>query len=271
VNVQLGGPSAPQLAAFGATAQADGLSLSTATKNYESSVSTLLNSRYGVGSISVTGGGVIETDDNRYSDSSPFWGGDKIYPAGQTWACTGGFNIIGNSLGHHFMLTAGHCGESQWYANVSHSVYIGAVSSVYLYDGGPDFETIGTSTQGYVYMESDNGDEVVGQEVPAIGAEITYDGSISQEQSGIVSATNACDDFDDGGVVEETCYLVQSHPVAGQLCQSGDSGGPVFYKETGSTILAIGTIVGGNASLCSAEMIGVELELANSHLELYDE
>ncbi len=68
-------------------------------------------------------GGMIETRqeqvptvrDGRFSDSLPWNGGDEIVGKGSGIGCSTGFGVHSTSSGHHYILTAGHCGTDYWY------------------------------------------------------------------------------------------------------------------------------------------------------------
>jgi len=271
VEVTLGTPSPADLAEVAVPA---GLPRVTAG-TYAATVTSILRAKYGQTYITVALGGVTNTAYNRFSDTPPYWGGDRIWNTLFSVYCTGGFNVIGNNSGHHFMLTAGHCGTSSYWARRLHRNFIGTTSTNYWYttSGYRDFQTIGASTQGYVYYNypSNAGYLVAGQTIPANGDEITYDGATQQQQLGIVSNNDACAPFSVNGTGYVSCGLVESYPITATtpLCAPGDSGGPVFYYTGNGEISAIGTIVGGSTSVCYAQRIDIELSVSNTHLELY--
>ena len=264
VKITLDTPTASDLSAFSATT---GTSVTAAA--YTTAVGGYLTKAYGPNvTVSATTTAPL-TQYNRYDDYSPFWGGDEIYRnvTGGEVICTGGFSIKGNSSGNDFMLTAGHCGNgSTWYADGSNAT-MGNVSTGGLYytNGGYDFETISTSDQGYVWVNSSGYHNIEGVDIPAINTDMTFDGSITGEVPNVpVVANNSCAYFG----TWETCDLVEGEAAAGTtVTQAGDSGGPAYVRQADGGAKATGTVVGGNGSNISfAERIDYELSASNCSL-----
>lgn len=207
----------------------------------------------------------------RAGDTPPFWGGDTIYLPAQDTLCTSGFGVIGNASGHEFALTAAHCLAGSWYTTASGSIFMGNTSSQYWFNSThDDFQTIGASTQGYVWGNGGTAYNVIGQVVPAVGADITFDGSVTGEVRGVpVKSVGSCQSFATDFGIEEVCHLVEGKS-GGTICQPGDSGGPIYQHTTGSEyapVNAVATIVGGSSTDCYGEEIGQEERVSNTHLE----
>jgi hypothetical protein len=240
---------------------------------YGSSVAALIAQIAGTTAISVSVvAGPIPQVFLRTGDTSPFWGGDTIFNPGQDTECTSGFGVIGNASGHEFALTAGHCLSGSYYTTESGSIFMGNSSSLYWFNNATkdDFQTIGASTQGYVWGNGGASYNVIGQIIPAVGADITFDGSVTGEVRGVpVKSVGSCQFFSSPAGLEEVCHMVEG-ASGGTICQNGDSGGPMYQHTTGSEyapVNAVATIVGGSSNDCFGEEIGQEETVSNTHLE----
>lgn len=145
-------------------------------------------------------------------------------------------------------------------------------TSYFLNSGHDDFQTIGTSTQGYVWGNGGSWYPVLGQVVPAVGSDITFDGSVTGEVRGVhVDKVGICTTFglDYPPWGEEVCNLIQA-TGSSPICASGDSGGPVDQHTSGasdSPVDAVGTIIGFSGNTCWAEEISREESASNTHLQ----
>lgn len=179
----------------------------------------------------------------------------------------------GNASGNTFMLTAGHCGSGTWSTQAQQ---MGNTSTAYFENGSEnDFQTIYVPSGAIADVWGNGGAlyPASGQLLPAVGVQITFDGSITGEvTNNNVSAVNATD-YNVYDSLNNTYYnaypVVQAYnPYGHTVCQPGDSGGPVFQRTSGSNVNAVGTIVAayGNGSSCSAEQIGTEESVSNTSL-----
>jgi hypothetical protein len=279
VDVGVAPPSPSQVSELTSALVAAGISTSPSltSSTYPTGVSALLQRLLGSDAVTVTvDDGPMPLVAGRYGDTSPFWGGDRVYqpnnPVG-AFTCTTAFGMIGNASGHTFTTTAGHCLTGQFYTTPSNSIYMGSTSTSYFLNSGKDdFQTIGTATQGYVWGNGGSWYPVIGQVVPAVGSDITFDGSVTGEVRGVhVDKVGICTDF---GLpyppyAETVCNLIQA-TGSSQVCNSGDSGGPVDQHTSGasnSPVDAVGTIIGENGNTCWAEEIGREEAVSNTHLQ----
>ncbi len=182
VAVTLESPTAENLAAIDSEASALGISHSPATASTYPGVATeVLTELYG-GDFSVAGsyGLPLTLDINRFTDVSPFFGGDQIYTSSNGGVlCTGGFPVVGNSSGKDFMVTAGHCGTttSGWYLSGSQGgtgdgTKLGATSTNYWQDSQhDDFQSIQSgSDDALVWINGGQSARSWGPFCPPLGA-----------------------------------------------------------------------------------------------------
>ncbi|NUR29000.1 MAG: hypothetical protein HOV83_24695 [Catenulispora sp.] len=170
----------------------------------------------------------------------------------RTWGssfslCTTGFAVSINSTGHDGILTAAHCGWTDWYTGTLKSVgrtvsssttWDSQVISAYSIDdvwGGPDV-TDRYGTRQYT-------EDVTGKAGSNWGDSVCESGSITGEECwGTVSDTNTstCDDK------THICYngLVRAYVNGYQFVHAGDSGGPVYSLNGNGTVTAKGIIHG---------------------------
>lgn len=121
VDVGVAPPSPAQVSALTGALAAAGIaaSPSSTTATYTTNVGALLGHLTGGAAVTVTvDDSPIPVAAGRYGDTSPFWGGDRVYQSDNPVAssmCTSGFGVIGNATGHMFTTTAGHCLTGQYY------------------------------------------------------------------------------------------------------------------------------------------------------------
>ena len=214
------------------------------------------------------------TPDSRTNDTAPFFGGDSIaaFPTGLR--CTGAFFVTGNVSGNAYLLTAGHCSQND---PDDFDIYptgtaVGPVSTNYWVQGTTnDFLTIRVPGGGlpYVWYGSNTIHSVAAELLPAVGAEITFDGTVTGEvPHNTVTAINATDlnvrDSTSGRVYNISPVVQATPPSATVSCQLGDSGGPAYQRTPNSAkVDAVGTIAAffgapGITLSCSAQQIGYE-------------
>jgi hypothetical protein len=112
--------------------------------------------------------------------------------------------------------------------------------------------------------------------VPAVGAVITVDGSITGERNGIhVTANDATLYNIANSFPPPTSYavahLVIANSFSNVICQGGDSGGPFFQRQppgVNTYAVAVGTLVAidDSGEECAAERIGYEEAHSNTSL-----
>ncbi|HMD95009.1 MAG TPA: hypothetical protein VKG80_20440 [Trebonia sp.] len=261
-------------------------------KRYRAAAAAALVRAYGAGTLTVSTAslpGYFKPLD-RYTDTPPFWGGDRLYYAksGGAILCTSGFVTLGNAHpGNHWILTAGHCGENTFYTNASNWQTVGSTSTDYMagYGGSTtiDVQTIGpASAWGAVWENGDNYAVPYDTLYPGEGQQITFDGSMT----GMVTNNPVTDPGpfcllgDETADGETYCGLGEAeNPEFDTICQGGDSGGPVFQRTSSSTsIQAVGLVSLGYVSdtgLQSYDCVytllsypgGGALSTSNTHLD----
>lgn len=189
-----------------------------------------------------------------YNDTKPFFGADQIkYTLNNTAVCTSNFSFNGmNNPGNHWAFTAGHCSNDQtghdWYTCASTSsgncnYNVGTVSTVY--SNKEDFESIGTSNSGYVWNDT-------------TGASLSVNGYIDAEPGDYVTVDGQTNGAHSDNLVQSggsttcvhygsyfTCHAIVISTGSNNYCPPGDSGGPVFVRESdGHHIKAAGMILG---------------------------
>lgn len=275
VDITLSQPTPGDLNALAA---ASGLSVTS--DNFLSLADSFMTSTLGytVVAHAMSGAASWTAASGRYSDTSPFSGGDEIFGGTYGAQCTSGFATFG-STGDFYMLGAGHCGGGTWYTDASGSTNLGDVTKAYWNNGEDDhFSTIYVSTQQVkpqVWYSNTAKHNITGWEIPAKGSLITVDGSITGEVPGnTVKYTNSyvytCNSLD-GVCAYVGPSIVVQNPSGKLICQSGGSGGPMYVRlSTDSDAYAISTISafwGTSQSICAGQQIGTELSHAN--LTLY--
>jgi hypothetical protein len=244
--------------------------------DYMDTVSGLLKSEFGQGVTLQSQYSRMWFASGRNNDTAPFYDGDRIYRSNVS--CTGGFNMLGNRSGHVFMLTAGHCLSGTWRTGAQ---TVGSTSTNYLSGSSThDYQTIYAPGGGLGVVWGNSGAlyPVTNQLLPAVGAAITFDGSVTGEVRGnTVNAVNASVYAYNG--INNTYYTAYpvveaTNPNGTWICQSGDSGGPVYSHTPSSDVWAVGTISAfypaypnapGGAT-CAAAQIGDEESVTNTSL-----
>jgi hypothetical protein len=219
---------------------------------------------------------------NRYFDTSPFFGGDRVLFNGNfapnATHCTDDFTVIGNRSGATYGVTAGHCGGSSVWTNFNSHYELGPVVTNYFSaTSGWDMESFSCSScaGGYVWYDPPS----AGASTPGVshgvlgpcsscgvGQLVTTDGAtIGETPDNYVDETNVCQEFNDGIT---TCNLDYAYNTNGeQICEAGDSGGPVYQRTSNDNVYAAGLIVGGySVDDCYYEDMNLMLNKLNSHL-----
>ena len=215
---------------------------------------------------------------DRYTDSPPFFGGDKIFSPFE--GCTGGWITLGNvHPANHWLLTAGHCRSGPWATN---GYSIGSTSTNYMngYGGGTsiDIQTIGpVSAWGDVWGNGSNVYIPTGAPLhPAAQQLITFDGAVSGmvTDNTVTQAGPFCLSPKQTADQNQYCGLGEAVSTNGtQICAPGDSGGPVFQRTTnGNYVRAVGTIsLANSATDCIYTLLsysgGGSLTTSNTHLD----
>lgn len=270
VIVAIAKPANADLAALGA-ATASPASAST----YRGQATSLLRREFGTGIALQSRYAVPWTVAGRNNDTAPFYDGDQIYGPVQ---CTGGFNMTGNASGHTFMYTAGHCGSGTWRTGAQ---TIGSTSTNYLSPtSGNDFQSIylAGGGLGVTWTNGANLAPVTGQLLPAVGAAITFNGSVTGEVRGnnvtAVGVTVYGIYNSVGGYYYDATNQIEAVNPNGTYCvRPGDSGGPVYSHTPGSNVLTVGIITGyyynggtAGGSECIATEIGHLESVTNTSL-----
>jgi streptogrisin D len=167
-------------------------------------------------------------------------GGDAIY--GGSSRCSLGFNVR-NSAGTYFFLTAGHCGNiaSSWYANSSHTVFLGTRAGTSF--PGNDYAIIQYSTSytnhpGSVNLYNGTTQDITTAGNAFVGEAVKRSGSTTGVHSGTVTALNQTVNYPQGTVFGLIKTTVCAEP--------GDSGGSLFDGSK-----AVGLTSGGSGN-CSS-------------------
>jgi hypothetical protein len=229
--------------------------------NYTASAADVLKSIYGAALLTVeaSSGSLPTPAANRYYDTPYFYNGDRVWfdnnPTGTH--CTEGFAFTGNRSGNTFNTTAGHCGGVDVYTNYTDKYFMGTVSTNYLHTTGGVYDIESFPCQCFwptwyegpsIGMNNGYARTLVGQCACGVGQYVTMDGASTGEATGnYVSRVDFCQKFNDGLT---RCHLnYASNPNGHVICQGGDSGGPVYQRESDVTyVLATGLIVGYNTT-----------------------
>jgi hypothetical protein len=276
VEMSLVAPTTSQLNQMDVRLSSEG-EVATTSSTYLSNAQSLIASEFGPSVVLDAQYGTIGTDDGRTNDTAPFYGGDHIYGGEYNADCTGGFSVVGNASGKDFMLTAGHCGTGAWYANSAKTTFMGNVSAAYFTNGGSDFSTIYMTGggQGHVWANGGTSHPLNGQLLPAVGAQITFDGAGTGEVPGnyVTGTYQTVEFYDAFNQSDDYTYplVIATNPNGTTICAPGDSGGPVYQRESGvSSVYAVGTIVacyqGTNSPTGAAQQIGSELSQSNTSI-----
>jgi len=195
----------------------------------------------------------------------PLRGGVRILPVG----CTAGFKAIGNTYGHRFLLTAGHC-ATEWPNWKTKDVndglkekLIGSTQAVNY--PGHDWAAINVNGSYWdqnpwpsmvTFWGVDNQRAIYAESQSYIGQQVCHSGVYTGSSCGYVKHQDVTANYPEGLVYHLTEF--------GPMClERGDSGGPAFAGNT-----AIGLISGGHLSgeLCSRYGFYAEITEATDHL-----
>jgi hypothetical protein len=183
---------------------------------------------------------------DRGNDPAPHRGGAAIYgPAqGGTSGCTSGFTVRRTSDAHDYMATAGHCYGNGAAITDEQGASYGTVQWRAVFPTY-DTELIGGSTyQGRMYVgsiTSGTTHPVVGAGDPVVNSIYCSGGSFSGEHCNhTIQSTSAT--LCDGDGTSCTSNLMKF--TGGLQLLHGDSGGPVYYKNSSLNLSVRGTIVG---------------------------
>lgn len=180
----------------------------------------------------------------RRTDTFPYYGGDMIDVVGSS-LCSSGFTVT-NLYGTRYALTAGHCGPENARVETNNQTYFGTVYFRRLGGGNFDNALVGgvdydgriwvggpfTTTWMPVHSASDS----------CTGCLVNFDGAFTGEATGRLVADEFCVHFDTGDL---SCGLQRAVSAnGGQLCQAGDSGGPIFAYDGRGGVIAVGIFTG---------------------------
>jgi len=190
--------------------------------------------------------------DGRYDDSAPWNGGDQIVtPSFGETTCTSGLGMSDTSTGQTYLLTAGHCGKATWYNTrtddpvYDSSTLIGTTLTGSVSTDKIDAQLIATSSSciswGDKSTKSSNDSRIyiTGYTDPPQGAAIETEGSVSLEETGMVSY------YDVSKTIKNED--LQDLDLVTAVGVDGDSGAPLIYPSIFGP-LAGGTEVGWYAS-----------------------
>ncbi|MFK4188098.1 S1 family peptidase [Streptomyces sparsogenes] len=184
-------------------------------------------------------GGEVRMERTTGSFSIRTAGAEPIFTRGGR--CSAGFNVTDGQSG--YILTAGHCGPNgtAWFADSQGTAGVGTTvrsdfpgsdfSLVRYQNPASDQSSVVNAGDGQVVRITAAGDPVVGQKV-------FRSGSTSGLRSGEVTALNATVNYPEGTV----SGLIQTNVCA----EPGDSGGPLFDRNT-----ALGVTSGGTGDCAS--------------------
>jgi streptogrisin A/streptogrisin D len=160
-------------------------------------------------------------------------GGGPIY--GGDFRCSLGFNV--QRKGRFYFLTAGHCANeaANWYHDSKKTNRIGTVHhSSYPWN---DYALVpyrtGLKPGGSVNLYNGRSQDITKAMNPGVGHLVYRSGSTTGLRSGRVTGLNATVNYDDGRVAG----LIRTSVCA----ESGDSGGPLFYRNYAFGLTSGGT------------------------------
>jgi len=178
------------------------------------------------------------TQQGRFNDFSPFWGGAYVnvsaYPAGG--ACSTGFSVK-NAAGTRFMMTAGHC----WYTGTAvvsgNGDSLGTVGNVHYGGGSYDMEWIAGGSYGAsIYSGTSSTDTsylaVGGATDPVEGRDIYCRSGITtfQKCGQTVESMSAFECFANNSCTLATMMAYVPDASSG-WGQPGDSGAPIYLRS----------------------------------------
>ena len=251
---------------------------------YSPAAAQQLRSAYGADLVSVSHTPMSQRVDsaaNKYYDVPPFFGGDRIfaYPSsGGTVECTSGFVMLGNAHpGNHWVLTSGHCGRQTWLTNWTTHYTLGSTSTDYLAGAGGstdiDVQTIGANAVGQVWGDTGTYDPFTIFQAPA-GQYVCLDGADPKpgSPSGLECGVQVTEQgpfclITSDGLIH--CQLGEAYDQNRQVCLGGDSGGPVFQRQSsGNKVEAVGIITADSGGhTCYYTLITAIMSTTNTHLD----
>jgi hypothetical protein len=252
---------------------------------YSPAAARQLLSAYGAGLASVSHTPMTqlaESASNKYYDTPPFFGGDRIFAhpsSGGTVECTDGFVMLGNANpGNHWELTAGHCGRQTWLTNWTTQYTLGSTSTDYLAGAGGgtaiDVQTIGANAWGEVWGDTGTYDPFT-IFVPPAGQYLCFDGADPKPDSpsGLECGVQVTEQgpfciITTDGLTH--CQLGEAYDQNREVCLGGDSGGPVFQRQSsGNRVEAVGIITadGPGGHTCYYTLITAIMSTTNTHLD----
>ncbi len=251
---------------------------------YSAAAAQQLRNAYGADLVSVSHTPMTqpaESAANKYYDTPPFFGGDRIfaYPSsGGTLECTDGFVMLGNAHpANHWVLTAGHCGRQTWLTNWTVGYTLGSTSTDYLAGAGGntaiDVQTIGANAWGEVWGDTGTYDPFT-IFVPPPRQYVCFDGADPKPDSpsGLECGVEVTDQgpfclITTDGLTH--CQLGEAYDGSRDVCLAGDSGGPVFQRQSsGNNVEAVGIITADSGGhTCYYTLITAIMSTTNTHLD----
>lgn len=180
----------------------------------------------------------------RRTDTPPYYGGDMIDVVGHM-ICSSGFTLT-NLYGTRYAITAGHCGALNARVETKDRSYFGTMYFHRLGNGNLDNALVGgVSYGGRIWV----GGPATTSHLPVHSARdscngclVNFDGSFTGEAVGRLLGEPFCATFEGG---DYSCGLQRATSVTGaQLCQNGDSGGPIFAHDGQGGVIAVGIFTG---------------------------
>jgi hypothetical protein len=249
-------------------------------RSYTAAAARELLATYGASWVSVSRKSLKQHayDADRYYDTAPFWGGDRIFDSNEANLCTDGFIMLGNdNPSNHWATTAGHCGSRTWYTNFTHDYRLGATSTNYWNSTNTDIQTIGPVYAVGIVWGNDGEDYVPYTSYTPGREQICFDGATPKNGTNNGNVCNVsvanpgpfCTTI--SGAYK--CGLGRAYDSSRQICVGGDSGGPVFQRTSNdSYIKAVGSITGfaDSGHTCYYTLLqttdGVQ-NITNTHLD----
>jgi hypothetical protein len=204
------------------------------------------------------------------NDTSPFTGADRIVgvdPSNTRRTCTSDFSFIGAiNPSNHWIVTASHCtgavdhGSSVYTCfttdSSGHCTYLmGNVSKVYnnITSTNDDFETIGATGHSNIWDDTSGATDawtVNGELTPVAGDLLSMEGITTGPtyRHTVTSAgpSTCFNETGDGLVNNVVCDAIIINTGGISTCNNGDSGGPIFQRESAAgLIIAAGILEAG--------------------------
>jgi hypothetical protein len=203
----------------------------------------------------------------RTNDSAPWNGANKMVGPNygvSSQICTVGFGAhIDVSGGSRFLLSAGHCGDRDWYntdtvtGDFSYARWLGHSAAVYtpIQSGRDNQKILAYSSR--LFWKGANGAEtrqyVASSAWSAEGTLVCHEGAMSGEQCGVVTASNLpAYIFAD----EQSGWLTNGIKIVNCPAQDGDSGAPVVWP-TAVGYVGVGILVGAGFELIGGQSVPV--------------